>query len=237
MRARALAVSLAVLLLAGTTASAAAAAEGGRLIDSPAARVATASHGLGSLLPADQLAPTGPAQWYMPWLTGGAGSNYLGPGGWRSYQSFYGPFGPYPLPQTAAFFGATTPPLNPFALQTINGANGTNLNALAQTGLAPLAAANINELIGLGIGTGGVNAGQLTFTFGTGGQVFTVPPGQNFGNVTLGQIVGQAPLVGFGGFGNLNSLGVFPGLNGLGGFGGFGTGSGFGTVSVNAVGQ
>ena len=258
MRARALAVSLAVLLLAGTTAGAAAAAESGRLADSPTARVAPAPVGLGSLLPADQLAPTGPAQWYMPWLTGGAGSNYLGPGGWRSYQPFYGPFGPYPTLQTAAFYGATNSPLDPFttqqltfllSLQNGNGLNGANLGALTQTGLAPLASANLNQLMGLGLGTGGLNAaGQLTFTFGTGGQVFAVPAGQNFSNVTLGQIVGQVPQIGFGGFGNLSSLSVFPGLTGLGGMGGFGFGGaggagsvGFGgrstpTTSANAVG-
>jgi hypothetical protein len=243
MRARALAVSLAVLLLAGTTAGTAAAAEGGRLADSPAARVASAPAGLGSLLPADQLAPTGPGQWYMPGLMGGAGSNYLGEGGWRSQTPFYGPYGPYPLPQTAAFYGATSSPLNPF---TTGFGGGTNLGALTQTGLAPLASANINQLIGLGVGVGGLNAlGQSTFTIGNGGSVFVVPTGQNFGNVTLGQITGQAPLVGFGGFGNLSNLGVFPGLGGLGGFGGggfggfggFGTGVGGGTVSVNAVGQ
>src|SRR5437868_9711971 len=93
MRARAMAVFVALGLLAGTTAGVAAADQGGRLADSPAARVASAPAGLDSLLPADQLAPRGPAQWYQPWLTGGAGSNYLGPGGWRSYTPIYSPFG------------------------------------------------------------------------------------------------------------------------------------------------
>ncbi len=242
MRARAMAVSVALLLLAGTTAGVAAADQGSRLADSPTARVAGGPTGFGSLLPADQLAPTGPAQWYMPWLMGGAGSNYLGPGGWRSYTPYYGPFGPYPTLQTAAFFGATNSPLDPFttlqltnllALQNSTTQTGGSLSgfgplaSLSQTGLAPLANANIAQLLSLGIGTGGVNAqGQLTFTLGNGLSTFVVPQGQGFNNVTLGQIAGQIPFLQFGGSGGLGGFGGFP-------FG-FGTGAGnvTGTVTI-----
>src|SRR4051812_12673599 len=72
MRARAMAMSVALLRPAGTRGGGGGAARGGRLADPPPARVASAPAGLDSLLPAEQLAPTGPAQWYMPWLTGGA---------------------------------------------------------------------------------------------------------------------------------------------------------------------
>jgi hypothetical protein len=240
MRARAMAVSVALLLLAGTTAGVAAADQGGRLAEGPAARVASAPAGLGSLLSADQLAPSGPAQWYMPWLTGGAGSNYLGQGGWRSYSPNYGPFGPYPTVQTAAFFGATSSPVDPFttfqltnllALQSLGSGQ-----SLGQTNPAALASANINQLLALGIGTGGVNAqGQLTFTLGNGLNTFVVPQGQTFGTVTLGQIAGQVPLLQFGGANGLNGFGGFGGLGGFGGFP-FGFGTGFGSLTGTVTG-
>ncbi|HLH24026.1 MAG TPA: hypothetical protein VK066_15995 [Chloroflexota bacterium] len=237
MRPRALAMSVALLLLAGTTAGVAAADQGGRLAGTPSARVASVPAGLDSLLPGDQLAPTGPAQWYMPWLTGGAGSNYLGPGGWRSTPLNYGLFGPYPLPQTAAFFGATSSPLDPYTTFLLTNAlafqNSLNPSAsslsgfgplatLSQSGLAPLASANINQLIQLGLGTGGVNAqGQLTFTFANGGNTFVLPQGQTFGNVTLGQIAGTGTSL----------VSGFPGLGGFGGFGGFPFGFGTGSIT------
>jgi len=244
-----MAVSVALLLLAGTTAGVAAADQGGRLAEGPAARVASPPAGFDSLLPANQLAPTGPAQWYQPWLTGGAGSNYLGPGGWRSSSALnYGPFGPYPTLQTAAFFGATNSPYDPFttmqlthslALQNGTGVNASSLTglgplaSLSQTGLGTLANANINQLLALGVGTSGANAqGQLTFTLGNGLSTYAVPQGQNFGTVSLGQIVNQVPLVQFSGVGNLPA---FSGFGGLGGFGGFGTS--FNTVSSTVTGQ
>jgi hypothetical protein len=223
-----MAVSVALLLLAGTTAGVAAADQGGRLADSPAARVASAPAGLDSLLPANQLAPTGPAQWYMPWLTGGAGSNYLGQGGWRSYMPFYGPFGPYPTLQGAAFFGATNSPLDPFttlqltnllALQNGTGSISGSLSgfgplaSLTRTGLAPLASADLNQLQTLGISTAGLSA-------------FFLPQGQNLNNVTLGQLVGAVPLVQLGGQGGFGGLGGFP----------FGFGTGVGTVTGTVTG-
>jgi hypothetical protein len=219
------------MLLAGTTAGVAAADQDGRRAESPSARVASAPAGVDSLLPADQLAPTGPAQWYLPWLTGGAGSNYLGTGGWRSFTPFYGPFGPYPTPQTAAFFGATNSPLDPFTtfqltnlLALQNGtAFGGGLNgfgplaSLTRTGLAPLALASLSQLQALGIGTSGVNdQGQLTFTLGSGLSPFVIPQGQSFNTVTLGQLIGQSPVVQFGGlpFGFGTSLGTMTGTTG-----------------------
>jgi len=237
---------MALLLLAGTTAGVAAADRGGRLAEGPAARVASPPAGFDSLLPANQLAPNGPAQWYQPWLTGGAGSNYLGPGGWRSSPGLnYGPFGPYPTIQTAAFFGATNSPFDPFTTMQLTHylslQNGTGLNSnsltgvgplasLSQSGLGTLANANLSQLLTLGVGTSGVNAqGQLTFTLGNGLNTFVVPQGQNFGTVTLGQIVNQVPLVQFGG-GNGQT-----GFGGLGGFGGFGIGSD--TVTGTVTGQ
>jgi hypothetical protein len=252
MRARAIAVSVALLLLAGTTAGVAVADQGGRLADSSAARVATAPAGLDSLLPADQLAPTGPAQWYMPWLQGGAGSNYLGQGGWRSYMPFYGPFGPYPTPQTAAFFGATSSPIDPLttlqlsnllALQSGTGLNSFGTALLSRTGLASLANANLSQLQQLGVGTVGANAqGQVTFSLANGLNTFVVPQGQNPGSVTLGQIIGQVPQVQLGGMGGLNGFGGFGGFGGMGGFGGFGGfpfgfGMGVGNVTGTATGQ
>ncbi|HEY7066953.1 MAG TPA: hypothetical protein VII06_36145 [Chloroflexota bacterium] len=234
-----MAVSVALLLLAGTTAGVASADQGGRVVDGPAARVASAPAGLDSLLPADQLAPTGPAQWYMPWFQGGAGSNYLGQGGWRSYTPNYSPWGPYPTPQTAAFFGATNSPLDPWTtfqltnmavLQNqLQGQNGQNnaagLQAVAQTGLAPIANANLATLQQLGIGTAGVNGtGSLTFGFSAPGSGFVLPAGQGLNAATLGQLVQAFPLVQSTAInGAINGTGGFPffGFGGMGNFGGF----------------
>ena len=233
MRARAMAMSMALLLLAGTTAGVAAADQGGRLAEGPAARVASPPRRLRFAPSRQSACPSGPAQWYQPWLTGGAGSNYLGPGGWRSSPGLnYGPFGPYPTLQTAAFFGATNSPFDPFttmqlthylALQNGTGLNSGSLSGLGplaslpQTGLGTLANANINQLLALGVGNSSVNAqGQLTFTLGNGLNTFVVPQGQNFGTVTLGQIANQVPLVQFN---NVSSLPAFSGLGGIGSFG------------------
>jgi hypothetical protein len=187
MRARAVAVSAALLLLGSVTSGAAAADQGGRLASSPADLVGAPPATVGALLSGEQLAPGGPAQgnWFTEYISGGFGSNYLGPGGWRSSQPFYGPFGPYPTPQTAALFGATNSPFDPYTTLLLShsgfGANNqfTGLAALQnngplaninRTGLAPLLGFNLNTLQRLGIGTLGPNAFSIAgqnFPFAT----------------------------------------------------------------------
>jgi len=140
-----------------------------------------------ALLAGEQLAPGGPAQgnWFTEYISGGFGSNYLGPGGWRSSQPYYGLYGPYPTPQTAALFGATNSPYDPFTTQMLafSGAGATNqttgLSALQyggqfanlnRTGLAPFLGLNLNTLQRLGIGTLGPNAYSIAgqnFPFAT----------------------------------------------------------------------
>ena len=205
MRARAVAVSVALLLLASASGSVAAADQGGRWADGPAGVVNGAPAGLGSLLSGEQLTPIGPAQgWFMPYWSGAWGSNYLGEGGWRSYGPNYGPFGPYPDPQTAAFFGATQSPLDPFTTQLLSGFQlgglGGNVGGLAaltgtgplatinRTGLAPLLSSNVNTLLGLGLGTlGSTPAGLVTVN--VGGQTFTIVNPQAAGNVSLAALL------------------------------------------------
>jgi hypothetical protein len=202
MKARVVAVSMAFLLLASATAGVAAADQGGRWAESPAGLVDSAPAGLHSLLPGDQLTPIGPAQgWYMPFWGGANGSNYLGEGGWRTYGPNYGPFGPYPDPQTAAFFGATQSPLDPFTTQLLSGfqqgGNVGGLGALAgtgqlatinRTGLAPFLGLNLNRLVGFGLGSLGTNAAGFP-TFALGGQNFILPNSQAAGNVSLAALL------------------------------------------------
>ncbi len=209
MRARAMTAVVALVMLASLPAGAAAAERESGLGEGPARVTMGTPSSLDALLSRDELAPGGPAQWFMPWLVGGAGSNYVGPGGWRSQQPFYGPFGPYPSPQTAAFFGATNSPFDPFTTQQLlaanqwNGGTGTNGSSqslsvaqLTQTGLAPFLGFNLATLQALGIGSAGFGAaGDPTFTIGA--QTFTLGPGLNVSNATLGILLNQAVPPGF----------------------------------------
>jgi hypothetical protein len=204
-------VSLAVSLLVGATSGVAAADQGGRWGDSPAAVVAGAPSGLDSLLSGEQIAPIGPAQgWFQPSWSGAWGSNYLGEGGWRSYGPSYGPFGPYPTPQTAAFFGATLSPLDPFTTQLLSFSQGqtgatTGLAAFSgsgslaninRTGLAPLLGLNLNTLQTLGLGTVGTSfTGAPSFTLG--GNVFGLPNTQVGGVFSLAGLLNAGVPPGF----------------------------------------
>ncbi len=207
MRARAAAVVVAFGLLASVTVGQAGAEQMAGADGTSAQRLAGAPAEAAALLATDQLAPGGPAQWWLPWLMGGAGSNYVGPGGWRSFTPIYPPFGPYPSVQTAAFFGATNSPFDPFTTQllalatlgsSVTGPNspfGTGpLGTLAQSGLAPLLTFNLSALQALGLGTIGTNAlGQPTFTIGT--QTFTLSGGQTPFNTTLATLL-NLPITG-----------------------------------------
>jgi len=196
---------LAVALLVGSTAGAAAADQSVQFSGGPAELTAASPAGLDSLLAGEQLAPGGPAQWYAPfWSPPGDGTNYLALG-IRSYGPFYG-FGPYPTPQTAAFFGGGSP----FGSSSFgnNSFNGTN-NFTSLTGFGPLATINANgfanvsrlslaSLANLGIGSFGVPS-----TFFLGGQGFTTNTGLAAGAPNLAGLLGFPPSFG-GSQGTLN---------------------------------
>lgn len=207
MKARAAAMLVAFGLLASASVSRAGAEQMAALDGAAGYRLAGAPAEVATLLSTDQLVLGGPAQWWLPWLMSGAGSNYVGPGGWRSLSPLYPPFGPYPSAQTAAFFGATNSPFDPFTTQllvlatlgsSVTGPNspfGTGpLGTLAQSGLAPVLTLNLSALQALGLGTLGTNAlGQPTFTIGT--QTFTLRGGQTPSNTTLATLL-NLPIIG-----------------------------------------
>jgi hypothetical protein len=176
MRSRAFAVLAAALLLAGGTASAAAAEQWS---DGSTGRVATEQGGVGALLPADPSIGGGLGQWIWPGVAGG-------------------PYGGFATPQTAAFFGygnQQNPVYQAALVGSIGNYTGTQLqgfNALSglnQTGLAPASALSLNSLINLGVATSGVGPTGNT-VFGIGGLGFPLFPGQTLGNTSLAQFPG-----------------------------------------------
>jgi hypothetical protein len=210
MLARTAATVVAVALLFSSTAGAAAADQSGQLGGGPAELAGASPAGLDSLLAGEQLAPGGPAQWYAPfWSPPGDGTNYLALG-IRSYGPFYG-FGPYPTPQTAAFFGASSTPFG--SSFGNNGLNGTT-NFSSLMGFGPLATINANgfanvsrlslaSLAQLGVGSFGVPS-----TFFLGGQGFTTNTGFAAGAPNLAGLLGFPSS--FGGFGTTITVGAGP---------------------------
>ena len=198
MLARIAATVVAVAVLIGSTAGAAAADQSGQLGGGLAELAGASPAGLESLLAGEQLAPGGPAQWYAPfWSPPGDGTNYLALG-IRSYGPFYG-FGPYPTPQTAAFLGGGGAFGGSFS--GMNGLNGTT-NFTSLTGFGPLATINANgyanvsrlslaSLAQLGIGSFGVPS-----TFFLGGQGFTTNTGLAAGAPNLAGLLGFPPSFG-----------------------------------------
>lgn len=186
MRARAAMTLMAVVLLASSTAGVAAADQG----------TTVGPGGLASLLTAEQLATGGPAQFPgVPQGATGAGTSYFGPGGWQTFGPFWG-YGPYPNPQTAAFFGATNGGGGGAWAGLLAGSSTAGLTSLFgygplatlnRTGLAPVTQISLASLAGFGVGT--LSPGVFTL----GGFPTPLPIGQIPANTTLGQLGGAPP--------------------------------------------
>jgi hypothetical protein len=138
-----------------------------------------------ALIGGDVTTAGGLDQWAGQW-----GGWYLPQPPIGSTQPIYGPNGPYPSLQTAAFFGATSSfhPLAAGAFATQ--APGSNLNTLNLSdtlnvsGLAPGAGLTLNQLATLGIGVPG--PGIYTIA----GQTLPLVPSQSLANTSIAAFLG-----------------------------------------------
>ncbi|HLI28618.1 MAG TPA: hypothetical protein VKZ60_16235 [Chloroflexota bacterium] len=128
--------------------------------------------GLYSLQTTEVRQAGGPAYW-VP------GAGYWG-GWWAApfVPSWYGPFGPYPLPQTANFF--QTPALG----SLLFGQSSSGLDGLAGNPAAPGASLTLAQLQALGLGT------QVGNSFVIAGSAFPLVPGTTLGSTSLAALLG-----------------------------------------------